>query len=360
MIKEFDMAVARRIVSKLLTIPERGASIGLRRTPIIPILLNGPSGVGKTTMVEEIAEELKMKLIVLRLASISPESIGGVPVPIDNKRFRWLVSEEIAQASEEPVILFFDELNRSSGSVRNAAIQMIFERRVNNLLLHPLTRTIAAINHGSNFFDTTELEEAWLTRFAIINVRADLREAVEYVTQDTPDTIDFWNSVTDDIEEDYREYNQYQPIEPWFASRNTYFVNLIVKLFLNDEDFENILSTVLPQKTVKKIVSKYDKRKIEMILRGEFPSDINIKDVPAILNIIVKRELTDEQFLNVLRWLAEIRDKTGKKDAVASFLKRLARVKKEMIVENMIEVTNLFPDIGELYELNENPDQDLQ
>jgi SpoVK/Ycf46/Vps4 family AAA+-type ATPase len=357
-IKEYKITEAKRIVSKLLTIPERSKE-KLNREFHIPILLNGPAGVGKTSMIEEISQDLKLPLINLRLASIAPENVGGIPKPIDDHHFRWLIAEELYRATQEPVLIFFDELNRSSGSVRNAALQMIFERRINDHKLHELTRIVAAINNGEKYYDTSVLEDAILTRFAILNIKADLEEAIEVETSITPETSEFWNSVISDLTEDYERFNSYEPIMPGLSNRNIRFANLIVYFFLDDPDFTDLLRTVLPEEDVKKITAKYDRKRIERILRGE-EVEVDLKEVPAILNVIVRRKLTEEEFLNVVRWLARLGEITGKKDAIVAFAKRLGKANEELLFKNIEKVAEMIPYLAETYKEMESIEENFE
>ena len=48
----------------------------------LPVILWGPPGVGKSTMIRSIAEKKKVGLIDLRLSQMIPVDLRGIPVPV--------------------------------------------------------------------------------------------------------------------------------------------------------------------------------------------------------------------------------------------------------------------------------------
>ena len=58
-----------------------------------PLMIWGAPGLGKSTVVREIAEEMNIGFIDVRLAQRDPVDMRGLPVP-ENDRVKWLVSSE--------------------------------------------------------------------------------------------------------------------------------------------------------------------------------------------------------------------------------------------------------------------------
>ena len=100
-----------------------------------PVFLWGPPGIGKSEVVQEIADELGGHVIDLRMAQMEPTDIRGIPFfNKDISKMDWappvdLPDEELA--SKYPiVVLFLDEMNSASPAVQAAGYQLILNRRV--------------------------------------------------------------------------------------------------------------------------------------------------------------------------------------------------------------------------------------
>ena len=60
----------------------------------IPLLLIGKSGTGKSEIIKEIADELGLPVVDLRMSQLPPEDLNGLPAPTDDKKaFTYLLPE---------------------------------------------------------------------------------------------------------------------------------------------------------------------------------------------------------------------------------------------------------------------------
>ena len=95
------------------------------------IFIYGKSGIGKSAIVEEVADELKLEVIVFSLATEMPEAMGGIPhakLTTEEKKetvayFTRLLDEKLAPIFKNEgkgYILFFDEMNQALPEVLNA------------------------------------------------------------------------------------------------------------------------------------------------------------------------------------------------------------------------------------------------
>ena len=98
-----------------------------------PVFLWGPPGIGKSEVVQEIADDLGGFVIDLRMAQMEPTDIRGIPFfNKDNGKMDWappvdLPDEELA--SKYPiVVLFLDEMNSAPPAVQAAGYQLILNR----------------------------------------------------------------------------------------------------------------------------------------------------------------------------------------------------------------------------------------
>ncbi len=116
-----------------------------------PAFIWGPPGVGKSDIVEHVANTLGRKLTDMRLSLCDPTDLKGFPSP-DKKTgvTHWLPSDELPTDKDGPGILFLDELNAAPQSVQAAAYQLLLNRRIGNYQLPDSWDIIAAGNRDSD------------------------------------------------------------------------------------------------------------------------------------------------------------------------------------------------------------------
>lgn len=85
------------------------------------MLIFGKSGIGKTAIVKEYAEENGLKLLDYDLAGRLPEEVAGIPAVKDNFYTRTLDKEleDFFKVEGEGYILLFDEINQGSPDTLN-------------------------------------------------------------------------------------------------------------------------------------------------------------------------------------------------------------------------------------------------
>ena len=147
----------------------------------ISILIKGPTGVGKSFLVRDVAKHFNLPLIEARLSTKDEAGMTGIPDFEGSKEAGvsyFLATSWYKRACEEPVILFFDEMNRAMPQIMQAAFQVVLDRELGNdkngvaRRLHPDTRVFAAINAG-NEYDVNEMDPALLRRFWVCEFCSD-------------------------------------------------------------------------------------------------------------------------------------------------------------------------------------------
>ena len=116
-------------------------------------MLWGARGVGKSSIVRQVAEQVGVPLVDLRLTTIEPVDIRGAIYADDVlEKTVWFPPEFLPSAAQPEGILFLDELTAADQRLQISAYSLILDRRVGNYQLPDGWAVIAAGNasfHGA-------------------------------------------------------------------------------------------------------------------------------------------------------------------------------------------------------------------
>lgn len=117
----------------------------------VPIFLWGPPGIGKSSIVAQIAKEQGIACIDLRLSLLDPTDLRGIPFfdSKDNSAV-WAPASFLPDGSQEKGILFLDELNTAAPMVQASAYQLILDRKIGEYTLPDGWSIVAAGNRESD------------------------------------------------------------------------------------------------------------------------------------------------------------------------------------------------------------------
>jgi hypothetical protein len=135
-----------------------------------PVLLEGPTGIGKSEIVKKLAVRLGIAHVVLDLSLLEPPDLVGLPV-IENGRTRYALPDILPR--DGAGILMLEELNRAERYIQQPALQLLSARRLHGYELPPGYACFAAINPESDGYQVTPLDKALRARFLSLPVRAD-------------------------------------------------------------------------------------------------------------------------------------------------------------------------------------------
>ena len=129
---------------------EQYADATLRRRAT---MLWGTRGVGKSSVVRQVADHFKVPLVDLRLTTIEPVDIRGA-IYADEVQGKtvWFPPEFLPAPDQPAGILFLDELTAADQRLQISAYSLILDRRVGNYRLPDGWQVIAAGNasfHGA-------------------------------------------------------------------------------------------------------------------------------------------------------------------------------------------------------------------
>jgi hypothetical protein len=113
-------------------------------------MLHGRPGVGKTELVQTLAARIGAELYDLRLTTIEPQDLRGLPY-YDHATARtvWYRPEDLPD-SEAPAILFLDELTAAAPSLQPTVYGLLQERRVGR---HRLPKSVMIVAAGNQVED---------------------------------------------------------------------------------------------------------------------------------------------------------------------------------------------------------------
>lgn len=153
----------------------------------LPVLLRGRHGVGKSQVVYQVANRLDLPVVERRASQMTEGDLLGVPSPegmdINGEQaskfrpFDWLV-----QACTEPVVLFFDEIDRATIEVRQGIFELTDSRKLAGWNLHEDTVICAAINGGTHGaqYQVGEMDPAELDRWTTFDIEPSVEDWLDW------------------------------------------------------------------------------------------------------------------------------------------------------------------------------------
>ena len=161
------------------------------------VLMRAGTGVGKSSLVGQIAEEVELPLIDVRASIMSEGDTQGYP-DIEGMKEKGIMTfcmpAWFVRACNEPVVLFLDEFNRGLPAVQQSFFQIVLDRQLGNdengmpYNIHPETRIFAAINHG-NEYDVNEMDPALLRRFWTIDLKPSKDDWINWAKSKNVDNL---------------------------------------------------------------------------------------------------------------------------------------------------------------------------
>lgn len=117
----------------------------------VPIFLWGPPGIGKSSIIAQIAKEKGIACIDLRLSLLDPTDLRGIPFfDAVNQTAIWAPASFLPDGSIKEGILFLDELNTAAPMVQASAYQLILDRKIGEYTLPDGWSIVAAGNRESD------------------------------------------------------------------------------------------------------------------------------------------------------------------------------------------------------------------
>ena len=167
----------------------------------IPVMLWGPPGIGKSSIIHQISEELTRTVVDLRLAQLEPTDLRGVPMPNrETGRAEWYLpafwperalkdtTRTVVDAEGKettvpvkagdclvgPGIIFLDEIEKAPVSVKNASLQLVLDRMVGSYKLPNDWAIVCAGNREEDGAFSQPLGSALANRMIHLEIEPDV------------------------------------------------------------------------------------------------------------------------------------------------------------------------------------------
>lgn len=154
------------------------------------VYVKGFHGIGKTTIMQKIADSFGLKLVVFNCSELADVGdVIGLPTiesytdkdGVERKRTTW--AAPFWYHPDEPVMLVFDEYPRARPEISNATMQITLERKILDKRLPEGSRVFACGNPAdAGVYDAETLDPAKLDRWWVANLTPSPDEWLEYMT----------------------------------------------------------------------------------------------------------------------------------------------------------------------------------
>jgi len=250
------------------------------------ILIEGPTGVGKTAITRQIAVENGWKIIDVRLAGMLPEDIRGIPYTetwsdkramkemgvYDQSRpsIKYILTSQLAKAFEENVdgIIDFEEINRAHPDSIQAIFQLVGDRCMDDKVLGDKWRIVGSINpDDSGDYQVNNLDIAFKRRWKVFRIKYDLSAFLKYAKEKKMHkvVIDFLTENADKLSNN----------DPQFLINPAVWENVSDELYSYNQDTISLAAVSLQSTLGKSIGYEIDQRLKNTLKKAEVtPFDV--------------------------------------------------------------------------------------
>jgi hypothetical protein len=217
----------------------------------VPFVKSSP-GLGKSSIMKQIADDWNLQLIDFRLSTAAPEDMTGLPRFMEDGTCRFFPFSDLFPIEGTPLpegkdgwLLFLDEMNSAPKSVEAAAYKLVLDRKTGVFPLHERVLIAAAGNLSSDKAIVNNQSTAMKSRLVHLRMEPSFKEWLEdvaYTNGYDERIIAFLNyrpSYLMDFDPDSKD-------ETFCCPRTWEFVNDLLGAMgsLNDEDASLLAGTI--------------------------------------------------------------------------------------------------------------------
>lgn len=257
----------------------------------------GPPGIGKSSVVAQVAQEHGMEMIDLRLSQLAPTDLRGLPVA-DNGISRWYPPEFLPR--EGKGILFLDELNLAPPAMQGMAQQLVLDRRVGSYVVPDRWFVWAAGNRKEDRASVFDMPAPLANRFIHLHVEPNFDSFKSY-------------ALKHNIHEHILAFLSFRPallhkLDPqqpaWPSPRSWMMAN---RLYTHDMNISHVVGEGAAAELAAFIKLYNQLPDVEKILQGDgnkisFPKEPSLRY--AICVALAMRAKTLQESYQAFQWMA--------------------------------------------------------
>ncbi len=143
----------------------------------IPVFVWGSPGIGKSSIIKQIATDKGLEFVDLRLSLLDPTDLKGIPFfDKDKHEAVWASPNFLPKNPDSKGILFLDEINTAPPSVQASAYQLVLDRKVGDYELPKGWSIVAAGNHESDRGVVYRMPPPLANRFVHLNMEVSFED----------------------------------------------------------------------------------------------------------------------------------------------------------------------------------------
>ena len=175
----------------------------------------GQPGVGKSSIVKQLAAHQSVRLQDVRAILLDPVDLRGLPHLSPDGRSKWATPEFLPEDGEG--ILFLDELNAAPAMVQASCYQLVLDRKLGEYALPKGWAIVAAGNRDSDRAVTTRMPTPLRNRFVHLDFETDSQEWSEWAIQAgiRPEVVAFLRFRPDLLSQFDRDQNAFPSPRSW-------------------------------------------------------------------------------------------------------------------------------------------------
>jgi hypothetical protein len=290
------------------------------------LYITSKPGIAKSAIARSIADKMGFRYMDIRLSMVDETDVGLYPSldVVDGKKcLDFVVPRWALESNNQPTIIHFEELNRASLNVRNAALQILLERQIgidfkfNNTVLMMCSGNLGdedgtdveefdnALNNRLIHFSHTLGADEWIENFAKDNVHSVITSYIKAYPEKlyqnpTENTKAYatprsWKFMSDFIVGNFGKDASPREFLPLLQEvAHGYIGNSAQRFIQYCQEMVNI--------TIQDIIDRYDKIEKEL---DKYNRDKNSELINSLKEHDIKK-MSDKQLANVTKFLNRV------------------------------------------------------
>ena len=277
----------------------------------IPTFVWGPPGIGKSSVVKQVAEANGYGFIDLRLALMDPTDLKGIPF-YDKEQHQALWAPPSFLPKEGEGILFLDELNSAPPAVQASAYQLILDRKVGEYTLPEGWAIVAAGNREGDRGVVYRMPAPLANRFVHLDMEVSVDDWRDWAFKSGVDTrvIAYIGYKSEDL----FSFDPTKQEKSFATPRSWEFVSSLLQSEMESKLLLETISGAIGKERAVNFLSfakvMHKLPDIEAILKegtGSYPDEIDVLHALATgLVMAIRHDDAPERIENLLRYTLEL------------------------------------------------------